>query len=198
MRAQEVAEAKRALRKAMGTARAGLQADHGAEARERLRDGGLDFLDRSAPGTVSGFHPYGSEIDCTGLLERLSDEGWVTALPVVVGPVRPLEFRPWRPGEPLEAGAWSIPVPGDAAGAVVPDVLLVPLLAFDRRGYRLGYGGGFYDRTLDQLRAENTVVAVGVAFAGQEVDAVPHDTQDQPLDWMLTQAGPFRCNRNTS
>jgi len=197
VRAEELAEAKRTLRKAMGEIRAGLQADHGTDARERLRDTGLGFLDPGLSGTVSGFYPYGSEIDCTGLLERLSGAGWVTALPVVLGPARPLEFRPWRPGEPLETGAWSIPVPGETAGSVVPDVLLVPLLAFDRQGYRLGYGGGFYDRTLGRLRAEKPVLAIGVAFAGQEVEAVPHGDHDQPLDWMLTEQGAFQFGPTT-
>jgi len=189
---QELADAKRALRKAMGKARAGLETAHGGDARQGLRDAGLTFLGPDASGVVSGFYPYGSEIDCTGLLERLSGEGWVTALPVVVGPDQPLRFRAWKPGEALEPGAWSIPVPVEAAPEVDPDVLLVPLLAYDRHGYRLGYGGGFYDRTLDRLRAQKPVTAIGVAFAGQEVDAVPHDAHDQPLDWMLTERGAVR------
>lgn len=192
MQAEELADAKRVLRKAMSKTRAGLESAHGADARQRLRDAGLSFLAPDASGAVSGFYPYGSEIDCTGLLERLSGEGWVTALPVVLGPERPLQFRAWRPGEALEPGAWSIPVPVEAASRVEPDVLLVPLLAYDRHGYRLGYGGGFYDRTLDRLRAQKPVTAIGVAFAGQEVDAVPHDVHDQPLDWMLTEQGPIR------
>ena len=196
MQAEELAGAKRALRKAMGKTRAGLETAHGADARQLLRDAGLSFLGPDASGAVSGFYPYGSEIDCTGLLDRLSGEGWVTALPVVVGPDQPLRFRAWTPGEALEPGAWSIPVPVEAAPEVEPDVLLVPLLAYDRQGYRLGYGGGFYDRTLDRLRARKPVTAVGVAFAGQEVDAVPHDAHDQPLDWMLTERGAMQFEQS--
>ena len=192
MQAEELADAKRALRKAMGKARAGLEAAHGADARQRLGDAGLSFLGPGASGAVSGFYPYGSEIDCTGLLERLSGEGWVTALPVVIGPEQPLQFRAWKPGEELQPGAWSIPVPVESAPLVEPDVLLVPLLAYDRHGYRLGYGGGFYDRTLGRLRAQKPVTAIGVAFAGQVVESVPRDTHDQPLDWMLTERGPVQ------
>ncbi len=113
----------------------------------------------------------------------------MTCLPIVLGHGLPLEFRRWYPGEPTQPGMWKIPRPLPDAELVVPDVLLVPMLAFDRHGYRLGYGGGFYDRTLDQLRAKKNVIAIGVAYAGQEVDAVPRGPHDQPLDYVLTEQG---------
>ena len=150
---------------------------------------GLDFLDLAARAVVSGFLPYQSEIDVKPLLARLAATGLVTALPVVTGRNQPLLFRLWRPGEPTEAGAWNIPVPLETAATVVPDVLLVPMLAFDSGGYRLGYGGGFYDRTLERLRHEKPVVAVGVAYAAQEVHQVPRAAHDQPLDWIFTEMG---------
>ena len=194
MQAEELADAKRALRKAMGKTRAGLEAAHGADARQQLGVAGLSFLGPDASGVVSGFYPYGSEIDCTGLLERLSGEGWVTALPVVMsGRISRSGSGPGRQAK----SCWN-PAPGryrcrlESAPHVEPDVLLVPLLAYDRHGYRLGYGGGFYDRTLGRLRAQKPVTAIGVAFAGQEVETVPHDTHDQPLDWMLTERGPVQ------
>ncbi len=115
------------------------------------------------PGIVSGFMPYKSEITTIPLLNRLRREGWVTALPVVLGEGLPLEFRAWAPGEKLVPGVWDIPDPRTKP-KVFPDVLLVPGLLFDRAGYRLGYGGGFYDRTLVKLRAFKTVVAVGVGY----------------------------------
>jgi len=111
----------------------------------------------------------------------------------VTGPAEPLTFREWKQDQPLEEGTWDIPVPTEEAAEVKPDVLLVPLLAFDRKGYRLGYGGGFYDRTIDLARAERDIVTVGVAFSGQEVKKVPHGEHDQPLDWVLTERGPVRC-----
>ncbi len=156
---------------------------------------GLDFLDLAAGAVVSGFLPYQSEIDVKPLLARLSASGLVTALPVVIGRNEPLQFRLWRPGEPTEAGAWNIPVPLVSAPTTVPDVLLVPMLAFDSGGYRLGYGGGFYDRTLERLRGEKPVIAVGVAYAAQEVHHVPRDAHDQPLDWILTEMGARKVDR---
>ncbi len=184
---------KKTLRKQARAARADAFAAFGGAARGNLRSGGLAFLGQRTPGTVSGFYPYQKEIDTTGLLERLAEEGWITALPVVLAPATPLEFRAWRPGEPLVPDTWDIPIPTEGAKRVTPDVLLVPLLAFDRAGYRLGYGGGFYDRTLQHLRRRGPVTAVGVAFSAQEVESVARDAHDEPLDWMLTEKGPFRC-----
>ena len=190
---EKTAKAKRKLRKQAGKQRKMLHADLAETARQRLKETGLDFLERTSPGIVSGFHPYGSEIDCRALMHRLAGEGWTTCLPVVTGPAKPLIFREWGRDEPLEDGAWDIPVPTEDAAEVEPEVLLVPLLAFDGAGYRLGYGGGFYDRTLELARSERGIVAIGVAFSGQKVKAVPHGDLDEPLDWMLTEVGPVRC-----
>jgi 5-formyltetrahydrofolate cyclo-ligase len=110
------------------------------------------------------------------------------------GKTRPLQFRRWSPGDPLRTVQWGIREPAEAAPVVEPDVLLVPLLAFDRGGHRLGYGGGYYDRTLRALRSRRPVTAVGLAFAEQEVDAVPHLDYDERLDWVLTPLGAIRCN----
>jgi 5-formyltetrahydrofolate cyclo-ligase len=142
---------------------------------------------------VSGFHPYLSEISTLPLLAKLVGEGWITALPVVVGKELPLLFRRWAPGDAMVSGLWDIQIPADAAPEVEPDVLLVPMLAFDRKGYRLGYGGGFYDRTLAKLRAVKLVSAIGVAYSGQEIEVVPHDAHDQPLDWIMTERETFKC-----
>jgi 5-formyltetrahydrofolate cyclo-ligase len=142
--------------------------------------------------TVSGFFPYKSEIDVRPLLGRLAGEGWVTSLPIVTGLGEPLIFRRWYPGEPTVPGLWDIPRPLEAAELVEPDVLLVPMLAFDRAGYRLGYGGGFYDRTLALLRGKKEVVAIGVAYAAQEVASVPHDDHDARLDFVMTEEGVIR------
>jgi len=155
---------------------------------------GLEFLDLDAGSVVSGFLPYQSEIDVRPLMARLAAAGMVTALPVVAGRDAPLVFRAWRPGDQTEPGAWNIPVPLATVAEVVPDVLLVPMLAFDSGGYRLGYGGGFYDRTLEELRRKGHPVAVGVAYAAQEVHHVPHAAHDQPLDWILTEMGARRVD----
>lgn len=142
---------------------------------------------------ISGFFPYQSEIDTRPLLGRLAGEGWTTALPIVIANGQPLEFRRWLPGEPTVPGKWDIPRPPETSPLVKPDVLLVPMLAFDRAGYRLGYGGGFYDRTLELLRKEKPVVAIGVAYAAQDVDSVPHDDHDQKLDFIMTEKELIRC-----
>ena len=142
---------------------------------------------------VSAFHPYQSEIDTRALLGKLAGEGWTTCLPIVLGKGLPLEFRRWLPGEPLVSGVWGIRRPPDSSPVVEPDVLIIPLLAFDRAGYRLGYGGGFYDRTLEKLRAFKKVVAIGVGYSAQEVTAVPHGDHDQPLDYMMTEKEIFKC-----
>lgn len=154
------------------------------------------FLEAVAipPGaTVSGYWPMRSELDPRSLMSALSARGHSVCLPVVAGKDRPLIFRAWRPGDTLVAGGFGTQVPpanqmGAGQNEIVPRLLLVPLLAFDRAGYRLGYGGGFYDRTLAALRAVGPVSAVGLAFAAQEVDRVPHDATDACLDWIVTEA----------
>ena len=156
---------------------------------------GLALLGESRPGTVSGYYPFDTEIDCLPLLAALESAGWRIALPVVVARGEPLLFRRWTVGAPLHKGVWDIPVPDDAAEIVVPDVLLAPLLAFDKSGFRLGYGGGFYDRSLQRLRAAGTATAVGVAYAVQEMERCPREAFDQPLDAVLTENGPMRLHR---
>jgi 5-formyltetrahydrofolate cyclo-ligase len=142
---------------------------------------------------ISAFHSFGTEISTFELFDKLVAEGWTTALPVVVAKNTPLLFRQWAPGDALVLGRWDIQIPPDTAPEVEPDVLLVPMLAFDRKGYRMGYGGGFYDRTLAKLRAFKKVTAIGVAYAGQEIDMVPRDDHDQPLDWIMTEQETFKC-----
>ena len=188
----DLAADKRRCRVAAAGIRALAHASVGAKAGTRLAATGLDFLGLE-PRVVSGFKSFADEIDVMPLMARLAGKGWRTALPVVVGRGRPLLFRAWAPGEPTVAGAMSIPVPLDTAPELEPDVLLVPMLAFDGQGFRLGYGGGFYDRTLAGLRASKPVVAVGVAFAAQEVAKLPRGRHDEPLDWILTEDGPRSC-----
>lgn len=135
----------------------------------------------------AGYMPIGSELDCRPLLNRLAAAGVPLCLPVVTAPDAPLLFRRWLPDDPLVPGSFGISEPGAAAPEVTPQVLLVPMLAFDRQGHRLGYGGGYYDRTLKALRAAHDIVAIGVAFAGQLRDKVPVSGGDEPLDWILTE-----------
>lgn len=138
------------------------------------------------PSVVSGFWPIKDEVDIRPLMTYLHGEGCRLALPVVQGRGQRLSFRAWRPGDPLEAGEFGTLQPPAACETLEPDVLLVPLLACDAEGWRLGYGGGFYDRTLEDLRKRRKVTAVGVGFDLQLVPEVPHGADDQRLDWLLT------------
>ena len=138
------------------------------------------------PTVVSGFWPMAEELDIRPLMIELFNQGCQLALPVVVAKRQPLVFRAWRPGDPLEAGVFGTLHPSPKREVVEPDALIVPLLACDEEGWRLGYGGGFYDRTLEALRAKKIVTAVGVGFNAQLLPEVPHGPSDQRLDWLLT------------
>lgn len=185
---------KKALRARIKAWRAGLGADAQARAAAAVAERGLDFLGPQARGSiVSGFAPMAEEFRVWPLLRRLQGEGFRLALPVMQGKRKPLLFRAWTPGDAMDKAVWGISEPKADRPALEPDILIVPLLAFDRAGWRLGYGGGFYDRTLAELRARKAVVAVGLGFEEQEVDAVPHLDYDQRLDWVLRPSGPIRC-----
>ena len=192
----DLQQEKQALRQA---------ARHRREAAARRAAGGaperlLETL-RAAIGlppgaAVSGYWPIGTEVDPRPLLTALHDSGHPIGLPVVLGPARPLMFRTWRPGLELEKVSFGLWQPPAEHPVLVPQVLLVPLLAFDRRGYRLGYGGGFYDRTLAGLRAAAPeTLAVGLAYAGQEAESVPAEATDQPLDWIITESEAIEVGR---
>ena len=141
-----------------------------------------------APGTiVSGFMPLKSEINPLPLLQKLAEAGARLALPAIAGRGKPLIMRAWEFGAPLGRGQWGIREPKPEAPEVDPDILLVPLLAFDRAGYRIGYGAGYYDMTIHRLRALKPVTAVGIAFAAQEVPKIPTTPRDERLDLVLTE-----------
>ena len=144
---------------------------------------------------VGGYWPVGDEMDPRPLLNALDEAGWQCALPVVEKAGAPLCFRAWRPGDALEPGAHAIPAPLATAAAVMPALLLVPLLAFDRSGHRVGYGGGYYDRSIAALRGAGALLAVGLAYAGQELAAVPIAADDAALDWVVTEREAIRIRR---
>lgn len=145
-------------------------------------------------GIVSGYWPLADELDPRPTMTRLATLGHPLALPRVQGRGRPLVFHVWRPGDPLFAGPFEVMEPAPDAPLARPRILLVPLLAFDRRGRRLGYGAGYYDLVLRELRALSPPpLAIGVAFAAQEVDAVPTGPRDQPLDAVVTDRAVHSC-----
>jgi len=142
---------------------------------------------------VSGYWPIRDEIDIRRLLTGLHGQGIRCALPIVMGRDRPLEFRQWQPGLELVQRPFGLSEPTETARLLTPRVLLVPLLAVDARGNRLGYGGGYYDRTLMHLRQSVPIVAVGIGFEAQRVADVPNDRHDAPLDWVVTEKSVYRC-----
>ncbi len=159
------------------------QHPHAAEAAASLLP--IDALGAFAH--FAGYLPLGSEIDARPLMRLLASLGATPALPVVIARNAPLEFRRWDPSAALEPDALGVPAPLRSAAPSHPDLLIVPLLAFDRQGSRLGQGGGYYDRTLAALRRVRPVFALGLAYAGQELPEVPAEPHDQRLDAILTE-----------
>lgn len=180
------------LRREMKARRATLGLAERAAAADSLARHALAWI-RSFPGAcVSGFLSIGDELDTAPVLAALHAAGHPLCLPVMQGRDKRLLFRAWAPGDALDAVIWGIQEPKRDRPVVEPTVLLVPLLAFDAEGQRLGYGGGYYDRTLHALRKAGPVLAAGIGFDLQMVDAVPHVDYDERLDWVLTPSGPRR------
>jgi len=158
-----------------------------------LAEAGLALAMRWQPQVTSVYFPLPNEPSTLPLLARLAEAGYQTALPVTGKPGTPLVFRLWRPGEPTATGKMKIEEPLAQAPEVSPDLLFVPLAAFDRAGNRIGYGAGYYDRTLRQLRAMKPICAVGVAYAAQEFPGLPTESHDESLDYVLTERELIDC-----
>jgi 5-formyltetrahydrofolate cyclo-ligase len=148
-------------------------------------------LDVKPGAVIAGYSPIRSEIDPAPLMRKLAEQGAQLALPAITARGQSLKFRLWHPGERLLPGPLGILEPSPAAAEITPDIVLVPLAAFDGVGHRIGYGAGHYDRTLAQLRKSRAVTAIGLAFAAQEVEAVPALQHDVALDYVLTENHMF-------
>ncbi|HXW70054.1 MAG TPA: 5-formyltetrahydrofolate cyclo-ligase [Methylocella sp.] len=162
-----------------------------------LAEQGAALACRLRPKTVSAYFPLPGEPSPLPLLANLSKAGFETALPVTGRLGTPLVFRLWRPGEPTAAGKMKIAEPLPSAPEVRPDLLFVPLAAFDRSGHRLGYGAGFYDRTLAALRAQKPIYAVGIGYAAQEFATIPHEPHDERLDYVQTDRELIACRASS-
>lgn len=185
-----IAAIKDTARKEASALRARFHTSTGPAQLEALSAHVLAALPKPSPGVIiAGYWPIGSELDTRLVLNDLARRGFALALPAVVAKGKPLAFRAWSPGDDLVDGQFNTKEPHPAAPVVTPDILLVPLLAFDKAGYRLGYGGGFYDRSIEGLRAAGNVTAFGLGYARQLVRAVPHDAHDQILDGIITECG---------
>lgn len=184
------ADAKRAARRLARQRRDAASATLGATAPDLIADHFLSAIPRVSGDIIAGYAAIGSEADPLVLLSRLIAHGHVCALPRVAAPNAALVFHCWRPGDALVSGAHGTFEPSRQALVCEPDILLVPLLAFDVAGRRLGYGGGYYDRSLSAFSSRGApVLAVGVAFSVQEVQDLPEEDFDMRLDWIVTEKG---------
>lgn len=157
---------------------------HGAAASRHA----LQLVPRTAQ-AVAGYAGFRDEIDPEMLMDLLHLRGVGIGLPVVIGPNKPLQFRRWQPRDLMESGPHGIPQPRPSAPLLEPEIIFMPLVAFDRAGGRLGYGAGYYDRTLKAIRAKRKVSVIGLAYSCQEVPHVPVEAHDQLLDAIVTERG---------
>jgi 5-formyltetrahydrofolate cyclo-ligase len=180
---------KKSLRAAAKLRRAALATDHRRAGATAIAAMDWASLIGPPPLIVAAFRSMAEELDTGPLLDRLAFLGYRLCLPVMQGRLQPLLFRAWAPGDAMGTAVWGIEEPTPDKTVLEPDVILAPLLAFDRRGGRLGYGGGFYDLTLRAARPRKPVRVIGLAFSEQEVDAVPLLDYDERLDAVLTPDG---------
>lgn len=180
------AELRAALRREKIAARLALPPEAHRRASFRILDHLARLLLPRPAGVIGYCWPIRAEVDCRPLVESLRARGWRAAMPTVAVPEAPMEFRAWWPEAPMTADPFGIPVPATAVDGV-PDVLLLPLVAFDAAGYRLGYGGGYFDRTL--AACVPRPLAVGVGFECCAVESIQPEPHDMPLDVVVTETG---------
>ena len=151
------------------------------------------FFDHIAPkpaDIIAAYYPKDREFDPLGILERWIERGGTACLPVIEKGSRILSFHNWTPSTDMTIGAYDIAEPANQSAPLTPNIIIAPMLAFDRAGRRLGYGGGYYDATLANLRGQGDVTAIGIAYSSQAVlFSLPHEEHDQTLDWILTPQG---------
>ena len=184
---------KSAMRAVLCARRSAVPVAAAAAFATRLAEIGPQLSREHQAAVVSAYWSIGDEVVTPPLLEALETAGFTVALPVTGRIGEALIFRRWRHGDTMGHGRMQIPVPRDEAPRLDPDVLFVPLTGFDRRGQRIGYGAGFYDRTLAALRARKAIMAIGVGYADQEVPSVPYEAHDEPLDMIVTERELIVC-----
>ena len=190
MALQIAQQSKQQLRATALAARDTLDEDTRMDAAQAVAARGLPFV-LEAGAVVSGYAPIRNELDPMPLIQQQTKLGARLALPVVLARGHSLSFRAWSPDDRLVLGPLGIPEPSPATAELVPDIMLVPLAAFDRIGHRIGYGGGYYDYTFSHLRKTKHVIGVGLAFAVHEIPAVPALAHDAALDYVLTEQDMF-------
>jgi len=189
----QIEEAKAALRLKARAARAAILQSMRPDAARAVAGHFFDAVPLAPGEIVAGYWRIKDEMDCQPILIRLMDTLQPVCLPVVMGDELPLVLRLWEQGTPLYEAGFGTLAPSELAPEVEPDVVLMPLLGFDARGTRLGYGGGYYDRTLERLSKRPRLV--GLAFAAQEIEEIPRDAHDVPLDTIVTEQGARHFTR---
>lgn len=184
---EQIEKAKAALRTVARQKRANLSSSERAEAAQTVCNLFFGQVPLGYADVVAAYWRIRDELDCQPILVRLMDSFQPVVLPVVQGPDQPLDLRIWEQGTPLYEAGFGTLAPSEQAPRAEPDLVLMPLLGFDSKGTRLGYGGGYYDRTLATLR--KTPKLIGLAFATQEFDMIPRDSHDVPLDAVITEQG---------
>jgi len=182
-----IEDVKAGLRVQALAARAALSPTSRAEAAAAVTQVFFDSIALKPDDVVAAYWRIRDELDCQPILVRLMDGNQTVVLPVVLGPDQPLEMRVWEQGASLYEAGFGTLAPSELAPRQEPDIILMPLLGFDSQGTRLGYGGGYYDRTLAHMNKKPRLI--GLAFAAQELDSIPRDSHDVPLDAVITEAG---------
>ncbi|MEO7222246.1 MAG: 5-formyltetrahydrofolate cyclo-ligase [Devosia sp.] len=182
-----IEEAKSALRLKAHAARAAILNSIRADAAKAVAGHFFKSVTLAPGEIVAGYWRIKDEMDCQPILIRLMDSFQPVCLPVVLGDEQPLELRLWEQGAPLYEAGFGTLAPSELSPQVEPDIIVMPLLGFDKRGTRLGYGGGYYDRTLERLSKKPRLV--GIAFAAQELEDIPRESHDVPLDTIVTEHG---------
>ena len=183
----KIEEAKAALRLKARATRAAILNSSSSGAAKAVAEHFFSTVPLKTTDIVAGYWRIKDEMDVQPILIRLMDSFQPVCLPVVIGEDMPLELRLWEQGTPLYEAGFGTLAPSELAPQVEPDVIIMPLLGFDSRGTRLGYGGGYYDRTLEKLSKKPRLI--GVAFAAQELDNIPREAHDVPLDAIVTEQG---------
>lgn len=188
----DVAAWRREMRARLIDARLGISAEDHERFSRAIENRIEGILDSLPPQTLSAYWPFKGEVDLRPLMGRLRSRGWVTALPSVVRRRSPLEFLEWTDGMEMDLGPYDIPVPLNRK-VVRPNVVIAPLVAFDRKNYRLGYGSGFFDITLAELQPPPLTIGVGFEIAAVEtIHPLPTDI---PLNLIVTEAGAWKPGR---
>jgi len=190
----DVAAWRRETRARLIDARLAISPEDHKRASQSIEDRLLEILEFLPPQTLSGYWPFKNEFDLRPLMQRLQFKGWVTVLPAVVGRRKPLEFLKWTAGMEMDTGPYDIPVPRERT-LLLPDIVIAPLVGFDRNNFRLGYGSGYFDITLASMHPSPQTIGVGFQLSG--LDTIHPLPTDIPLNLVVTEAGVWRSEKTS-